>query len=63
MDKLPCSEFLERKWWAYPLDILSMGGYRVYQTLQYSSCVSKTTSKDYERLIAGLKEGTEGRNV
>ena len=60
---MPCSHLLKRAWWAYPLDILTMGGYRLHQTFEYSKCLSNTTKEDYERLIGGLNRGIVGRQV
>jgi hypothetical protein len=59
----PCSHLLKREWWAYPLDILTMGGYRLHKTHEYTNCLFNTKQEDYERVIAGRKEGTEGRKV
>lgn len=59
----PCKSLLKREWWAYPLDILTMGGYTLHKTLEYSACLSNTKQEDYERLIGGLKTGHVGRKV
>jgi hypothetical protein len=59
--ELPCSHLLKREWWAYPLNVLTMGGYRLHKTLEYSVCLSNTKREDYERLIEGLKSGRVGR--
>ena len=65
MGILPCWEHYKREWWAYPLDVLTLGGYRLYQTHQFSNCLSNTKPEDYRKLleIVGLKEGQEGRKV
>jgi hypothetical protein len=61
--ELPCSHLLKREWWAYPLDVLTMGGYRLHKTLEYSVCLSNTKREDYERLMTGLNKGIVGRKV
>jgi hypothetical protein len=59
----PCQNLLKREWWAYPLDILTMGGYRLHKTFEYSECLLKTTPADYERVIVGRNNGIVGRKV
>ena len=54
---LPCIQTLERKWWGLPLDIVTMGGYRVYQTMKYTTCLSKVTDEEYRKYIMKKLKG------
>jgi len=57
MADIPCIQTLQRKWWGFPLDVITMGGYRVYQTNQYTVCLSKVTDEEYRNYISSrLKE-------
>jgi hypothetical protein len=54
----PCIHTLKRKWWGLPLDVITMGGYRVYQTHSYSVCLSKVSDEEYRTyIVSKLKTG------
>jgi len=47
---LPCK--LEGRGWAgYVIDVITMGGYTTYRTLEYSKCVQNLREEDLVKVV------------
>lgn len=47
---LPC-KLRERDWAGYVLDVVTMGGFTVYRTLEYTKCVQKLREEDLVKVV------------
>ena len=47
---LPC-KYIERGWAGYVLDVMTMGGFTVYRTSEYSKCVQKLREEDLVKVV------------
>ena len=47
---LPC-KFMERGWAGYVLDVMTMGGFTVYRTSEYTKCVQNLRDEDYLKVV------------
>jgi len=46
----PC-KIEERGWGGYVLDIMTMGAFTTYRTLEYSKCVQKLREEDLVKVV------------
>lgn len=47
---LPC-KLIERGWAGYVLDVMTMGGFTVYRTFEYTKCVQNLRDEDYLKVV------------
>ena len=47
---MPC-KIEERGWAGYVIDVMTMGGFTVYRTFEYSKCVQKLREEDLVKLV------------
>jgi len=42
---------MERGWGGYALDVMTMGGYTLYRTLEYGKCVQNLREEDLVKVV------------
>lgn len=47
---MPC-KLMERGWAGYVLDVITMGGFTVYRTSEYSKCVQNLREEDLVKVV------------
>lgn len=47
---MPC-KIEERGWGGYVLDVMTMGGFTLYRTLEYGKCVQKLREEDLVKVV------------
>jgi len=47
---MPC-KYIERGWAGYVLDVVTMGGYTLYRTLEYGKCVQNLREEDLVKVV------------
>jgi hypothetical protein len=47
---LPC-KYIERGWAGYALDVMTMGAFTLYRTLEYGKCVQKLREEDLVKVV------------